>query len=566
MLEWVAIKTIIYVYHRNTSDCDIMLHPSAGDYVVGGFEKFLTFDGSLPSDHLATIITSPKRLFLLASHSDGISTSLASSALCTRASIAQSPRLQTIIGPSCFFTDYCERLKIPVTEAEQAGRLLSPAVVSADVFLNFVCWGLRTGESVDVSLSLGVQLLLSERMRCMLTSVDSISVTEGTTFRVLYALWSGLSLGECLTSLNEHATEYLLFGDPTYKPCDATACVGVAQEQKPVPTESCAASPLVRRHNVQADAPLISRPAEGDLFSGEPRYVADLPIGAFICRDKNGWFMASRQLGAAQESCPKVSYTQINRIHRRMVRMIAGLEFTKCYLSSVYAAGRSLQQDRVENLLRSISENIDYVHSIRMAIEARSGLISWTGWGRALEGLVEDKIRKLSEGITDFYLEYACNVGSIMIHHWTKYFRLSGNNRKCVNCWCCGELIMPQIWMHVLYGRKMQRRLDSCWQCGIVYDGPVVCPGKVRSSPQIVRKGVENRVVLRQASGVTNVWGVALEVSPRVYSLKMGVTDNKISHGLTYVLRDGPRGTAVQIIAAMSDGALVVWRTPVFVE
>lgn len=240
--------TVLAAILRHRLTCrpamDLVLVPPSDRPAVEMIGAALWMTGPAPDADIHKLIATPKRVFGLVSHSDGVSSFLGPANFCVAES-AKVPLDSSLgVAPICMRDGYCYRFCQPRPIAQAKGLLIAPDQLRADVFLNLSCWGSHFGSVIHPGNSLGYGFFHSMSLRAQITTTSVLPVDTGLMAHGLDLLVGGATLGEGSLALNRQTARditggpdaFLLYGDPAYRPIPFPAASPVRKMAAPPPS------------------------------------------------------------------------------------------------------------------------------------------------------------------------------------------------------------------------------------------------------------------------------------------------------------------------------------------
>lgn len=573
-LEWLAAKAAIYLFYKLQHSYDLAYRPGLETAMMLTSGHLTAISGYLPPEQQLAALATPKRVFALLTHSDGISTDLGHAAMCKHADWLPGSPLPSMPVPPCYVRDYCERLTIPVSDALANGRLISPRDLSAEILLYLVCWGIRSRGTITGNLALGDALCVSPNVRCLVTTLGSAVISDGVLFRALYGLWSGLTVGECIKALNSDRFEFIVVGDPSFTIArPAPACALYASSDR--------RSVQARRNQgqPQGGSDCIRLVPVGDVVNRDLLYAyleiaadnalsdatGSLPVGASLSLP-TGPILLVRADSSSQIVLNCGMNTRGHRLWRRLRRIRAHLDFNRYYFRSVFVKGRGSRQTELGAVIAAIEELINAIDACRSLLDTNRGLVVEACRSQLLWNEIQPRLQSVSDLCISEYARYAAEVGSTLLHHWTKIYRPAGARLRKRFCWVCGGALDTPIWYSTDVRPRAFRRVDGCYNCGIVYDGPVLPPASLTIGGDGRSNTDSQLITISQRVPGVRAWATILECSPRVNSVILPLLPtDALSAENHFVSRANSAlpGLMYHTVACMVDGMFATWRLPV---
>ncbi len=555
-VEWLVLKTLAYhSFERADPDLDVFLKPGSDlTPTISQTDFGWEVEGAVNPPELATLLTKPKRLLAILSHSDGLSTMLGNGALCGRVSNAMPSVSDETALPLCYIHDYCQRLRGSVSDLKETGHLLPADAITSSVFLNFVCWGTHYPLTHPLDLSLSSLFRLSERIGAMITTVGSPPLSENEVRRLAGSLQAGKPNGQAVYELNEHGAlklngdpspSFVLFGDPLY------SLNGPEAEQYPLNATSYTvprlnaptSSDVGRSHKQTPQAETKNRVSESwqhESLVAQGRAVADR--------------------GTHADGIEDASWKPLNP-YANNDRILENLDFLDRYLRS---------------LLKT--ESLEMMRLVAMGLACLTGVRSTFRHNRrntASDIQCENesfpaasspsRLVQVDESMSVILALQMTTVGSLIVHDWSHDFEVISRN-VTASCWVCGRSVIVSQWKSKL-GSLLLRQVDSCSHCGVVYDGPTRRIAALSFPYRRLKAGALLIVTVHPLIPVLSTWTIALECGRRDLSLAWSI--EKVAGPFSVCLPvplDFPSGLCTCSLAGLAEGVLQVLRAPVMIE
>lgn len=149
---------------------------------------------------------------------DGIDANLGPLTLCP---MGQKPASLEGAAPACIVSDTCHRLQLPLTEALDSARLVSPEGIAARVLIFHACWGIQPdGSLYSPAWGYGYRLAAHDRLGAMLTTWRVTIGSSADTEVLARYVACGMTVGAALARFNSLASSrrkgqlMCLLGDP----------------------------------------------------------------------------------------------------------------------------------------------------------------------------------------------------------------------------------------------------------------------------------------------------------------------------------------------------------------